>query len=138
MVPINDAPASTTTNPLVFPSDQNPIPTIINPTSPYHPYSYETVYVTKNSNLSEDSGLNAFDTPNDIQYDDNGNLHAKDGLVPSENIDNKLVTITLLLFPKLLNEYKSHLKSFVDFLFHLLVYSGIRHFKYWQRLSQSV
>lgn len=97
VVPINEAPPSTTTNPLIFPADQNPIPTIINPTSPYHPYSYETVYITKNTNLSEDGGINAFDTPNDIRFDDNGNLHAKDGLVPAENIDNKLVAIVLLV-----------------------------------------
>lgn len=90
VLPINDA-ASTTSNPLIFPTDINPIPTIINPTSPYHPYSYETVYVTKYFNSSDDSNgsSNAYDAFNDIQNDNNDDLHAKDGLIPAENTDNK-------------------------------------------------
>lgn len=91
VLPISDASSSTTYNPLVFPSDLDPIPTIINPTSPYHPYSYETVYVTKHTNLTADYGgsVNGFDAPNDIQSDDENHLLAKDGLIPAESLDKK-------------------------------------------------
>lgn len=89
VLPISDATSSTTSNPLVFPSDLDPIPTIINPTSPYHPYSYETIYVTKQTNLSADGIVSGYDASNDIQSDPDSQSHAKDGLIPAENFDKK-------------------------------------------------
>lgn len=91
----------TTSSSTIFSTDVNTYPSVIPPTSSYHPYGYETIYVTRNVNtFSENTNFeNPSERPDAINYienpienqNDSEILHAKDGHIQHYNHEYYLI-----------------------------------------------